>query len=128
MIPLNTNNICGNDYRRRRMGKFFQSEIIREEMEDIFRIQKELYEIIIQFSSFSDKEKNNHIEKLKTLLDKQEVMWTRLSLSDDQEALEMKEKIKMTSAAMGFKDVDMSIIFNNMRRTLEGLQKRLDTP
>jgi hypothetical protein len=49
-------------------------------------------------------------------------------LSDDPEALEMKEKIKITSAAMGFKDVDMSIIFNNMRRTLEGLQKRLDTP
>jgi hypothetical protein len=110
------------------MGKFFQSEIIREEMGDIFRIQKELYEVIIQFSSFSDKEKNEHIEKLKTLLDKQEVMWTRLSLSDDPEALEMKEKIKITSAAMGFKDVDMSIIFNNMRRTLEGLQKRLDTP
>ena len=107
------------------MGKFFQSEIIREEMESIFRIQKELYEVIIQFSSFSDKEKNEHIEKLKMLLDKQEVMWTRLSLSDDPEALEMKEKIKITSAAMGFKDVDMSIIFNNMRKTLEGLQTRL---
>jgi len=110
------------------MGKFFQSEIIREEMESIFKIQKELYEVIIQFSSFSDKEKKEHIEKLKTLLDKQEVMWTRLALSDDPEALEMKEKIKITSAAMGFKDVDMSIIFNNMRKTLEGLQKRLDTP
>ena len=110
------------------MGKFFQSEIIREEMENIFKIQKELYEVIIQFSSFSDKKKNEHIEKLKMLLDKQEVMWTRLSLSDDPEALEMKEKIKITSAAMGFKDVDMSIIFNSMKKTLEGLQKRLDTP
>ena len=124
-MSVNTNNIYGSDYRRRHMGKFFQSEIIREEMEEIFRIQKELYEVIIQFSSFSDKEKNDHIEKLKTLLDKQEVMWTRLSLSDDPEALEMKEKIKITSAAMGFKDVDMSIIFANMRRTLEGLQARL---
>jgi Domain of unknown function (DUF1825) len=110
------------------MSKFFQSEIIRGEMEDIFRIQKELYEVIVQFSSFSDKEKNTHIEKLKTLLDKQEVMWTRLSLSDDPEALEMKEKIRITSEAMGFKDVDMLVIFKNMRRTLESLQKRLDTP
>ena len=28
------------------MGKFFQSDIIREELEDIFQIQKELYKVI----------------------------------------------------------------------------------
>lgn len=107
------------------MGKFFQSDIIREELDDIFQIQKELYKVIVDFSSFSDSEKNEHIEKLKTLIDKQKIMWTRLSLSDDPEALEMKEKIRMTSEAMGFKDVDMNIIFKNMRRTLEQLQDRL---
>ena len=107
------------------MGKFFQSDIIREELDDIFQIQKELYKVIVAFSSFSDFEKNEHIEKLKTLIDKQKIMWTRLSLSDDPEALEMKEKIRMTSEAMGFKDVDMNIIFKNMRRTLEQLQDRL---
>jgi len=107
------------------MGKFFQSDIIREELEDIFQIQKELYKVIVDFSSFNDIQKNEHIEQLKTLLDKQEIMWTRLSLSDDPEALEMKEKIRMTSEAMGFKDVDMNIIFKNMRRTLEQLQDRL---
>lgn len=108
------------------MGKFFQSDIIREELEDIFLIQKDLYKVIVDFGSFSDAEKHEHIEKLKTLLDKQEIMWTRLSLSDDPEALEMKEKIRMTSEAMGFKDVDMNIIFRNMRRTLEQLQDRLE--
>lgn len=108
------------------MGKFFQSDIIREELEDIFLIQKELYKVIVDFSSFNDIQKNEHIEQLKTLLDKQEIMWTRLSLSDDPEALEMKEKIRMTSEAMGFKDVDMNVIFKNMRRTLEQLQDRLE--
>ena len=108
------------------MGKFFQSDIIREELEDIFLIQKDLYKVIVDFGSFSDVEKHEHIEKLKTLLDKQEIMWTRLSLSDDPEALEMKEKIRMTSEAMGFKDVDMNIIFRNMRKTLEQLQDRLE--
>ena len=109
------------------MGKFFQSEIIREEMEDIFKIQKELYKVIVDFSSFSDKQKNEHIETLKSLLDKQEIMWTRLSLSDDPEALEMKEKIRLTSEAMGFKDIEMNMLFKNMRRTLEQLQARLET-
>tara|TARA_B100000073_G_scaffold25991_1_gene20147 strand:+ start:146 stop:478 length:333 start_codon:yes stop_codon:yes gene_type:complete len=110
------------------MSKFFDSSIIREEMEEIFNIQKELYQVIMQFGSMDDQEKREHMEKLKTLLDKQEVMWTRLSLSDDPEAIEMKEKIRMTSAAMGFKDVDMNVIFKNMRSTLDNLAKRLDTP
>jgi hypothetical protein len=110
------------------MSKFFDSTIIREEMEEIFIIQKELYQVIMQFGSMNDSEKREHMDKLKTLLDKQEVMWTRLSLSDDPEAIEMKEKIRMTSAAMGFKDVDMNVIFKNMRSTLDNLAKRLDTP
>ena len=110
------------------MSKFFDSAIIREEMEEIFHIQKELYQVIMQFGAMDDSEKREHMEKLKGLLDKQEVMWTRLSLSDDPEAIEMKEKIKMTSAAMGFKDVDMNVIFKNMRNTLDNLAKRLDTP
>lgn len=110
------------------MSKFFDSSIIREEMEEIFNIQKELYEVIMTFASMNDQEKLEHMEKLKTLLDKQEVMWTRLSLSDDPEAIEMKEKIKMTSAAMGFKDADMNLIFRNMRMTLDNLSKNLDTP
>jgi len=110
------------------MSKFFDSAIIREEMEEIFHIQKELYQVIMQFGAMDDAEKREHMDKLKGLLDKQEVMWTRLSLSDDPEAIEMKEKIKMTSAAMGFKDVDMNVIFKNMRNTLDNLAKRLDTP
>lgn len=108
------------------MSKFFDSSIIRKEMEEIFNIQKELYQVIMQFGDMDDSEKREHMDKLKGLLDKQEVMWTRLSLSDDPEAIEMKEKIKMTSAAMGFKDVDMNIIFKNMRNTLDNLAKRLD--
>jgi len=110
------------------MSKFFESSIIREEMEDIFNIQKELYEVIMTFGSMNDHEKLEHMKKLKMLLNKQEIMWTRLSLSDDPEAMEMKEKIRMTSAAMGFKDADMNVIFKNMRTTLDNLAKNLDTP
>ena len=43
------------------------------------------------------------------------------------EAKEMKDKIQMTSAAMGFKNVNMNTIFNNMRQTLENLSDKLHT-
>tara|TARA_B100000427_G_C15235481_1_gene475347 strand:+ start:133 stop:456 length:324 start_codon:yes stop_codon:yes gene_type:complete len=107
------------------MSEFFESEIIRQEMEEIFEIQKELYSVIMRFGTMSDVEKKEHMDKLVDLLDRQEVMWTRLSLSDDPEAKKMKEKIMLTSSAMGFKDVSMNMIFQNMRETLDNLSKKM---
>jgi|TARA_B100000927_G_scaffold290705_1_gene290274 hypothetical protein len=109
------------------MSKFFGSRIIQEEMQDIFETQKDLYAVIMKFASMTDEEKKEHMNKLISLIDKQEVMWTRLSLSDDPEAKQMKEKIQMTSAAMGFKEVNMNTIFDNMRQTLENLSSKLHT-
>ena len=109
------------------MSKFFGSRIIQEEMQDIFETQKDLYAVIMKFASMNDEEKKEHMKKLISLIDKQEVMWTRLSLSDDPEAKQMKDKIQMTSAAMGFKEVNMNTIFNNMRQTLENLSSKLHT-
>ena len=109
------------------MSNFFRSKIIQEEMQEIFETQKDLYAVIMRFSSMTDEEKKEHMNKLISLIDKQEVMWTRLSLSDDPEAKQMKEKIQMTSAAMGFKEVNMNTIFDNMRQTLENLSSKLHT-
>jgi hypothetical protein len=108
------------------MSNFFDSKIIRNELEDIYDIQKELYYSIAKFSAMDDEDKKLHICKLKELLEKQEIMYARLSLSDDPEAKEMKEKITIASEAMGFQELDMSVIFKNMRKTLESLEKRLD--
>ena len=68
------------------MSKFFRSQIIQEEMQDIFETQKDLYAVIMRFPSMTVEEQRDHMKKLITLIDKQEVMWTRLSLSDDPEA------------------------------------------
>ena len=109
------------------MSNFFRSKIIQEEMQEIFETQKDLYAVIMRFSSMTDEEKKEHMRKLIKLIDKQEIMWTRLSLSDDPEAKQMRDKILVTSAAMGFKEVNMNTIFDNMRQTLENLSSKLHT-
>jgi hypothetical protein len=40
----------------------------------------------------SREEKLSHVDMLEKLLDKQKVLYTRLSLSDDPEAKQMKER------------------------------------
>ena len=66
-----------------------------------------------------------HIETLKELLEKQQIMWTRMSLSDDPEAIEMKEKLMKASKDMGFGNADMSTIFRNMHNVLVQMQTQL---
>ena len=107
------------------MAKFFQSETVRDEMEDIYDMQKELMDVIAKFPHMSDEAKFIHIETVKELLEKQQIMWTRVSLSDDPEAKKMKESIRKGSKEMGFGDADINMIFKNMRYTLDAVQQSL---
>ena len=107
------------------MGKFFESETVRLEMEDIYHLQRELYQVIAKFPQMSDEAKWIHIETVKELLEKQQVMWTRLSLSDDSQAKQMKKNLENGSKELGFGDADLGTIFKNMRTTLDAMQQSL---
>ena len=107
------------------MTKFFQSENVRSEMEDIMDLQRELYKVIAQFPLMSDEAKWHHIETIKELLEKQQIMWTRITLSDDPEAKKMKENLLKGSKELGFGDADLGSVFNNMKTTLDAMQGHL---
>ena len=73
-------------------------------------------------------EKKFHVSLLERLLDKQKVLYTRLSLSDDPEAKMMKSRIVESATMMGLpKDVDISVIFSNMGKMLDAMKKQIDT-
>ena len=72
-------------------------------------------------------DKLEHIDKMTQLLEKQRIMYTRLSLSDDPQAVEMKGNLKKSVAIMGFPpDTDMSLLFNSMTKTIESLKQYID--
>ena len=54
-------------------------------------------------------------------------MYTRLSLSDDPKAIEMKENLRKSVAMMGFPpETDMTMLFDSMNATIESLKKYVD--
>jgi agmatine/peptidylarginine deiminase len=109
------------------MSKFFDSEMIQNELEEINNLQRFIYGSILTFGSMTREDKLEHIDKLNKLLDKQRVMYTRLSLSDDPQAVEMKENLKKSVAIMGFPpDTDMNLLFNSMTKTIESLKQFID--
>jgi len=106
------------------MSDFFDSEIIQEELREINKLQEDIYGSVLTFGMMSNEDKLEHIEKLSTLLDKQRIMYTRLSLSDDPEAVEIKENLRKSVALMGFPpDTDMQVLFTSMTKTIESLKK-----
>jgi hypothetical protein len=64
---------------------------------------------------------------MEKLLNKQQILYTRLSLSDDPEAKEMKQRISESASLMGLpSNVDMNVIFGNMTKMLEAMKEQID--
>jgi len=109
------------------MSDFFKSEIIQEELNEINRLQEKIYGSLLTFSAMSRDEKLEQIETLTTLLEKQRVMYTRLSLSDDPKAIEMKENLRKSVSMMGFPpETDMQTLFDSMNATIKSLKEYID--
>ena len=106
---------------------FFDSDVVRAEMREISELQEEVYSNVFKFPAMSREEKLEHVKLLERLLDKQKVLYTRMSLSDDSEAKEMKERIVDAAIVMGMPPgTDMNIILNNMSKMLEVMKEQID--
>jgi len=107
---------------------FFDSEIVRAEMAEISELQEEIYGSVLQFPFMSNADKLHHVELMEKLLDKQKVLYARLSLSDDPDAVEMKEKICQSAVMMGLPpNVDMNVVLGRMSEMLEVMRKQIDS-
>lgn len=106
---------------------FFNSEVVRAELTKIQELQDSVYINIFTFTAMSKEKKLKHIEMLEELLDKQKILYTRLSLSDDPEAKEMKERILDSAKAMGLPpDIDMNVVFSNMSKMIIVMKDQID--
>ena len=109
------------------MSSFFDSELVRKEMTDIQELQEEVYGSVFNFPQMDREEQADHIELLIELLEKQRVLYTRMSLSDDPAAKKMKENIQQSAVMMGMpKDVDMATVFANMEKMIEVMRQQVD--
>jgi hypothetical protein len=84
-------------------------------------------EVYSDFLLMTKEDKIEHVILMERLLNKQQILYTRLSLSDDPEAKEMKQKITDSTQLMGLPaNVDMNVIFNNMTKMLEVMRQQID--
>ena len=109
------------------MTDFFESDIVREEMETINEMQEDIYSKVFDFPNLPLDEQVDHLDSLMELLEKQQILYTRMKLSDDPRAKEMADNVRKSAIVMGFpKDVDCNLLFANMKTTLERVRKGID--
>ena len=107
--------------------KFFDSEIIQQEMQEIADMQDKIYENVFAFANMDDDEKLEHLKLLKNLIEKQKILYTRLSLSNDPQAKQMKENIIKSANMMGIpSEMDLSFLFSKMTEMIELMEEKLN--
>ena len=78
------------------------------------------------FSNMNKEDKLYHVELLEELLNKQRILYTRMSLSDDPDAKKMKENIVEQAQMLGFPpDTDIAYVFGNMTKIIENMKKSI---
>ena len=109
------------------LGYGNDSDIVRSEMAEIHQLQEEIYSSVMNFPYMNAAAKTEHINLLSELVEKQKIMYARLSLSDDPDAEIMKQEMTKSAEMMGLpKGVDMSVIFNQMSEMIELMRKQFD--
>ena len=97
---------------------------MRAALVEIHELQEKIVSNAITFPDLSVDEQYEHIEDLEELLEKQRIMYTRLSLSDDPEAKEMKKDIEDSMGLLGLQQqVNPGELFKMMHDTIINLRQ-----
>ena len=107
---------------------FFDSDVVRAEMAEIQELQEEVYTNVFKFPQMSKEDQRYHVDILERLCEKQRVMYTRLSLSSDPEAKQMKKNILAGASQMGLPtNIDINVFFSQMSQMVEKMKESLDS-
>ena len=107
---------------------FFDSDIVRAEMAEVQELQEEVYANVMKFHYMNNSDKLYHIKVLERLIEKQKIVYARLSLSSDPQAKAMKEELHKSASMMGLpSNVDMNVIFKQMGDMVGMMKQQLDT-
>ena len=109
------------------MSDFFDSDIVKQSMRELGEMQMELFNQSLVLYELSREERLDHIRLMKNFLEKQQNLFFRMSLSDDPEAIETKEKILESARLFGLiEGQSVDTFFNSLNDSIEKLAKLLD--
>jgi|TARA_B100000073_G_scaffold300054_1_gene266290 hypothetical protein len=110
------------------MSDFFQSEMVRGDIQEMMELQRYCFQAAHAFPVLSHEKKLEYFNILEELIEKQKIFNARMSLSDDPEATEMVESMKIAAVMLGG-DANKSIneIFDDLLSKVASMRDRLES-
>ena len=109
------------------MTEFFKSEQVKASLRELAELQDELAHTMTSAKSLVVEERKDYVRKLKLFLEKQKVFFFRVSLSDDPEAIQVKEHILDTAKMFGFNEMTgMDKFFQQLDETIKKVERDLN--
>jgi len=106
---------------------FFENELIRDELEEMTLLHKEISFIMYSPHEKSQETRRECLDKLNRLVELQELLYFRAKYSSDEEAEEFVDMLRTSATFLGVPpDVDVSQIFTHMKQDIIRAKEALD--
>lgn len=99
---------------------FFDSEIVRNEAQEITELQQEIVKSLPSLMILPREEKVNCIDKMIQLIEKQKIFYNRICLSDDPRATDLKQQFIQAARVLG-----MTITGGNMNQIYDDFSESM---
>ena len=108
------------------MSEFFKSEMVRGELQEMMDLQQQCFRYAMSFPVLEKERRMEYLEILMSLLEKQEVLYARMSLSDDEEAQTVVENMRNAVVMLGG-DPDLTVndMFMDLRNKVDVMMGKL---
>jgi hypothetical protein len=105
----------------------FTSEIVQKELKVMHELYRSLTKRMSQYGLMTVEEREEFIDDLDALLDKQEVLYTRAYLMDDEDSEQVKENFRMAAKQMGIPSSQVGPeVFRKAKDAMKNLRDHLD--
>ena len=110
------------------MSDFFKSDQVQSTIAELTALQQQLVTEMPYLPMMKPEQKKDHLVTLKTFLEKQKLFFFRISLSNDKEALEMKQRLIDATKMFGVDNEmeNMDAFFEKLNETIDEIEASID--
>lgn len=108
------------------MSDFFKSEMVRGDLQEMMELQQMCFKYAMSFPVLNNNRRMEYLEVLMSLLEKQEIMYARMSLSEDEEAKTVVDNMRNAVVMLGG-DPNLTVkdMFLDLRNKVNAMMKNL---
>jgi hypothetical protein len=101
--------------------------MVQGDLQELAKLQEFCMKSMVVFPALSPEKQMNYFNVLESLIEKQKVFYFRLKLSDDPEATDMAESIKLAAIMYGASaNEDATVVFDDLISKIRVMKKQLE--